>query len=92
MNLAPTKTYHSSGKSLVNEGATNNLPATDTLVVLGATTASLGDYVWNDPNADGIQDGAEGGIDGVTVMCIQEMAHSLHRLQPQAVESICYSD
>lgn len=29
--------------------------------------ASLGDYVWEDTNADGIQDGGESGIDGVTV-------------------------
>ena len=29
--------------------------------------ASLGDYVWNDLNADGIQDAGEPGIDGVTV-------------------------
>jgi uncharacterized repeat protein (TIGR01451 family) len=29
--------------------------------------ASLGDYVWEDTNADGIQDGSETGINGVTV-------------------------
>jgi serine-aspartate repeat-containing protein C/D/E len=29
--------------------------------------ASLGDYVWEDTNADGIQDGTETGINGVTV-------------------------
>ncbi len=30
-------------------------------------TTSLGDFVWNDLNADGIQDAGEAGIDGVTV-------------------------
>jgi LPXTG-site transpeptidase (sortase) family protein len=30
-------------------------------------TASLGDFVWNDLNADGIQDAGEPGISGVTV-------------------------
>ena len=30
-------------------------------------TASLGDFVWNDLNADGVQDAGEAGIDGVTV-------------------------
>ena len=52
-----------------NEGATNNAPAVDTLVVLSSqtVTASLGDYVWLDANADGIQDVGEIGIDGVTV-------------------------
>ena len=29
--------------------------------------ASLGDYVWEDTNADGVQDANESGIDGVTV-------------------------
>ena len=50
-----------------NEGATNNVPATDTLVVLSTTTASLGNYVWYDTNVDGVQDSTEIGIDGVTV-------------------------
>lgn len=30
-------------------------------------TASAGDYVWNDIDADGVQDGGEAGISGVTV-------------------------
>ncbi|MBX2998999.1 MAG: DNRLRE domain-containing protein [Caldilineaceae bacterium] len=30
-------------------------------------TASLGDFVWNDLNRNGIQDGGEGGISGATV-------------------------
>ncbi|MBK9927461.1 MAG: sortase [Anaerolineales bacterium] len=60
-NIIPT------GSLSTSEGATNNSPATDTLVVLSAATASLGDLVWNDLNADGIQDGSETGIDGVTV-------------------------
>jgi uncharacterized repeat protein (TIGR01451 family) len=29
--------------------------------------ASIGDYVWNDADNDGVQDGEESGIDGVTV-------------------------
>ncbi len=32
-----------------------------------ATTASIGDYVWNDADADGIQDGNELGLAGVKV-------------------------
>ncbi len=31
-------------------------------------TGSIGDYVWNDANKDGIQDANEGGVAGVTVM------------------------
>ncbi|MFT3893585.1 MAG: SdrD B-like domain-containing protein [Anaerolineales bacterium] len=51
-----------------NEGATNNTPATDTLVVLaGPTTASIGDFVWLDADADGVQDAGEVGVGGVTV-------------------------
>ena len=34
---------------------------------LGAGTASLGNYVWNDTNGDGIQDANEVGIDNVLV-------------------------
>ena len=56
------------GNLTSSEGATNNTPATDTLVVLGGpTTASIGDYVWYDADADGIQDASEAGIGGVTV-------------------------
>ena len=47
------------------EGATNKQPATDTLVV--QPLASLGDFVWNDLNDNGIQDAGEPGIGGVTV-------------------------
>jgi LPXTG-site transpeptidase (sortase) family protein len=50
-----------------NEGTTNNTPAIDTLTVLRPGTASLGDFVWNDRNADGIQDVGEVGIDNVKV-------------------------
>jgi LPXTG-site transpeptidase (sortase) family protein len=48
-----------------NEGATNALPARDTLIVLA--NAALGDFVWNDLNANGIQDSGEPGINNVTV-------------------------
>jgi LPXTG-site transpeptidase (sortase) family protein len=60
-NIIPARNLTSS------EGATNNTPATDTLVVLSATQASLGDYVWNDTNLNGIQDVGETGIPNVTV-------------------------
>ena len=33
----------------------------------GVTTFSLGDYVWEDTDADGVQDPAENGIEGVTI-------------------------
>lgn len=31
------------------------------------TTASIGDYVWNDLNMDGVQNGSERGVPGITV-------------------------
>ncbi len=34
-------------------------------------TAMIGDYVWNDTNKDGIQNGTESGISGVTVDLMQ---------------------
>lgn len=56
------------GNLTTNEGATNNSPATDTLIVqAGSTTASIGDFVWLDANANGVQDAGEVGIGGVTV-------------------------
>ena len=33
----------------------------------GACHGSIGDFVWNDLNANGIQDGSEPGLDGVTL-------------------------
>ena len=36
-------------------------------VDMGYTLGSIGNYVWNDMNQDGIQDGGEAGIDGVKV-------------------------
>jgi uncharacterized repeat protein (TIGR01451 family)/fimbrial isopeptide formation D2 family protein len=42
-------------------------PLTNTAPYVIDTPASLGDFVWNDLNADGIQDGIETGIVGVVV-------------------------
>ncbi|WP_167546894.1 DUF7467 domain-containing protein [Stieleria maiorica] len=65
-----------SGEELVYEPGAADLPAGDTRteVVLGdllkwgnTELASLGDFVWEDLNADGIQDAGEPGINGVTV-------------------------
>jgi len=35
-------------------------------------TASIGDFVWNDLNGDGVQDAGEPGIDGVTLDLIED--------------------
>ena len=53
------------GRLTSTEGATNQDPTSDTLRVLAR--ASLGDFVWNDLNANGIQDSGEPGIADVTV-------------------------
>ncbi|MCH2081055.1 MAG: PKD domain-containing protein, partial [Saprospiraceae bacterium] len=39
--------------------------------------ASLGDFVWEDTNADGIQDAGEPGIDGVTVNLLDENGNQI---------------
>ncbi|MEB8433490.1 carboxypeptidase regulatory-like domain-containing protein [Cocleimonas sp. KMM 6892] len=39
---------------------------------LGLVTASLGDFVWNDVNHNGIQDTGETGVEGVTVFLLDE--------------------
>ena len=49
---------------------TANTCCTDTLIIVvegNVMPASIGDYVWMDTNADGIQDTSETGIEGVTV-------------------------
>jgi len=46
---------------------TNNLTIDAGLSPQTATKASLGDYVWNDLNHNGVQDAGEPGIGGVTV-------------------------
>jgi large repetitive protein len=54
----------------LDHAATFSLSANETSsdVDFGYTQqATLGDYVWNDLDADGIQDGGEPGINGVTV-------------------------
>ena len=56
-----------------NAGATGNTDiitlSTDDLTIDAGVyqTASLGDFVWNDANANGVQDSGEAGIEGVTV-------------------------
>ena len=35
------------------------------LILVFSTTARIGDFVWNDADGDGIQDGGETGINGV---------------------------
>jgi hypothetical protein len=47
----------------VNTAAGGSGPATKTYVA----TATLGDYVWNDRNGNGVQDGGEPPISGVTL-------------------------
>jgi SdrD B-like domain/Secretion system C-terminal sorting domain len=54
--------------AILNLGAGENLNNVDIgLVQNAATTASVGDFVWNDLNQNGIQDAGEPGIPGVTV-------------------------
>jgi LPXTG-site transpeptidase (sortase) family protein len=66
------------GALTTNEGATNTQPAIDTLTITGSTElAALGDYVWNDLDADGIQDAGEAGIAGVTVRLLDENGNEL---------------
>jgi protocatechuate 3,4-dioxygenase beta subunit len=49
---------------------TNNLTLDAGLYPQSTTLASLGDFVWNDVDQDGIQDAGEPGVPGVTVQLI----------------------
>lgn len=54
----------------VNDDEGNEASASDTATVLSAppiTNSAIGDYVWVDTNADGIQDDDEEGLGGVVV-------------------------
>ena len=51
--------------SVVNLGAGENNSALDMGLYQGLGT--IGDYVWNDANSDGIQDAGEAGVNGVKV-------------------------
>ncbi len=52
------------------EAGDNN---TDLDAGLSPELASLGDYVWFDENNDGIQDGTESGVEGVSVYLLDDM-------------------
>jgi len=52
------------GSDTPDSDTSNNSDTEDTTIY---RLASLGDYVWEDTNADGIQDSGESGIQGVTV-------------------------
>ncbi|MCD5380839.1 hypothetical protein LR004_02830, partial [Candidatus Gracilibacteria bacterium] len=62
-NLAGDNYSNSAGASVT--GIT--LPVLSNSVAVPIVGSSLGDYVWYDKNADGIQDSSEHGISGVTV-------------------------
>ncbi len=68
-NLITFNTAGSYYWQAVYSGDANNASATSvcTSEPLKVTSATLGDYVWNDANANGIQDSGESGIAGVTV-------------------------
>ncbi len=55
----------SSGCLTLNDGQTRF--GIDAGIIVSQGTASIGDYVWNDVNGNGIQGGAENGLAGVRV-------------------------
>ena len=60
----------------LQSGSTGNFDLkTDTNFYIKPTNAvsALGDFVWQDTNADGIQDGSELGIDGVMVKLYEDV-------------------
>ena len=69
----PTQTFDSDGLATANRSDLELAPITNNLLqdfgYRGTTTstAQLGDFVWEDLNGNGRQDGGEPGIDGVAV-------------------------
>ncbi|MCZ2140075.1 MAG: hypothetical protein LC096_01655, partial [Bacteroidia bacterium] len=63
----------SNGKtSVINLRKGENNLTIDAGIYLNANLASLGDFVWNDINQNGIQDAGEPGIQGVSVSLLDE--------------------
>ena len=54
--------------------------------------ASLGNYVWNDTNRDGVQDPGEAGIQGVTVKLIDSFGNTLGSTTTDASGLYVFSD
>jgi LPXTG-site transpeptidase (sortase) family protein len=46
---------------------------TVTCTYVNTQRGSIGDFVWNDLNGDGVQDGGESGINGVTINLINDL-------------------
>ena len=76
------------GNDTLDSDANPTTGLTDIFAVIGADTtrdaglygnaiATIGDFVWSDNSADGIQDGGENGINGVTVRLYQDSGDSI---------------
>ncbi|MEZ4657155.1 MAG: SdrD B-like domain-containing protein [Caldilineaceae bacterium] len=57
------------GESGVWNGLITRIPVTEPIEML---VSSIGDYVWHDLNQNGVQDGNEPGMSGVTVNLLQQ--------------------
>ncbi len=60
----------STDANLTPTGAAKDGEVEDYLVQVGAQRASLGNFVWEDLNANGVQDAGEPGVSGVTVTLV----------------------
>ena len=71
----PTHTYSASGTYTVTLTNGTCIGSNTTSMTVGTPVGSVGNYVWNDTNSDGIQnEPASAGINGVTVKLFQETA------------------
>ncbi|MBN8513232.1 SdrD B-like domain-containing protein [Accumulibacter sp.] len=61
------------GNGVQDDGDTPSQP-----ILVQVRSAALGDYVWLDKNADGIQDTDEEGIDGITVKLWRDLNNNEH--------------
>lgn len=60
------------GSNIVGPIVLNISENNDTIDLGLAVGATIGDYVWVDTDGDGIQDGSESGLDGVTVELVDD--------------------
>ncbi|MEZ4984512.1 MAG: SdrD B-like domain-containing protein [Saprospiraceae bacterium] len=65
---------------------------TPDVTIMEAPCASLGDYVWEDRDADGQQDSNESGIEGVVVMLLDENGAMLDQTTTNASGFYSFTD
>ncbi|MEL6887035.1 MAG: SdrD B-like domain-containing protein, partial [Pseudomonadota bacterium] len=88
----PTVIANTNQTYTVTVTSENGCTATSTVDVVILTCGSIGDFVWEDDNADGIQDAGELGIAGVSVQLLDTDGNTLQTTTTNASGFYLFSD